>query len=70
MNLINIIMKSNKFNIGDKVCHVTDEYCNRDGVIVDCLYYMRDDSWLYKVSVGFSREESYHNEDELILIEK
>lgn len=56
-------MKKNKFNIGDKVYHITPE--SDQGVVLDCRYSIRENGWSYIVAFGAERESLLYYEDEL-----
>lgn len=56
-------MKKNKFNIGEKVYHITPD--SDQGVVLDCHYSMRENAWSYIVTFGFERESLIYYEDEL-----
>ena len=52
----------NKFNIGDKVYHITPE--SPIGIVLDIRYYFRSDEYEYLISWGHS-DSTYATEDEL-----
>lgn len=52
-----------KFKIGQKVYHVTPD--SDQGVILDCIYYLRSDRWMYMVTFGPDKNPIEYYEDEL-----
>ncbi|WP_019540555.1 hypothetical protein [Proteiniphilum acetatigenes] len=56
-------MRNPKFNIGEKVYHITPD--SDQGVVLDCRYSMREGSWSYIVTFGAEKEALLYYEDEL-----
>lgn len=56
-------MNRPKFNIGDKIYHITPE--SDLGVVLDCRYSMRENAWSYIVTFGAEKESLLYYEDEL-----
>jgi len=56
-------MKKPKYQIGEKVYHITPE--SPAGVVLDCRFSMRDNSWSYIVAFGPEKESLSYYEDEL-----
>ncbi len=52
-----------KFNIGDSVYHATPD-SNR-GIVLDCIYSLRNKEWTYLVAFGGDMESLVYYEEEL-----
>jgi len=59
-------MRRPKYNIGDKVYHVTPD--SEQGIVVNVIYYFKTDEFVYQVAVGWSG--SYYCDEKEISIEK
>lgn len=57
-----ITIKSPKFNIGDRVFHITRD--SIEGVVIDSNYNLRDNCWTYIVTFGAGDDYNMY-EDEL-----
>ena len=57
-----MVVKTPKFQIGDRVYHVTKE--SEQGVVLDATYSLRANNWLYEVSFSPGFECSLY-EDEI-----
>ncbi|MPM33065.1 hypothetical protein SDC9_79632 [bioreactor metagenome] len=56
-------MTNPKFQIGEKVYHITPE--SDQGVVLDCTFSMRKGYWLYLVTFGPEKDSMDYYEDEL-----
>jgi len=56
-------MKKPKFEIGERVYHITPE--SDSGVVLDCKYSLREGAWSYIVTFGPKEESLLYYEDEL-----
>jgi hypothetical protein len=56
-------MKAPKYNIGDKVYHITPE--SESGVILDASYSLLNDRWQYRVTFGIKDNDYWYEESEL-----
>jgi hypothetical protein len=57
-----MVVKTPKFQIGDRIYHVTKE--SEQGVVIDVTYSLRTANWLYIVSFSPGSECSLY-EDEI-----
>lgn len=56
-------MKLNKFNVGDKVYHITPE--SEQGTVLDASYSLLYDQWQYRVTFSIRDNDYYYFEHEL-----
>lgn len=56
-------MKKPKFEIGERVYHITPD--SDPGVVLDCNFSMRENAWSYLVTFGPEKDSLFYYEDEL-----
>lgn len=56
-------MKQPKYNIGDKVYHVTPE--SEQGMVLEAIYSLLHNRWLYRVTFGLRDNDYDYYEHEL-----
>lgn len=56
-------MTKNKFNIGDKVYHITPE--SEQGTVLEATYSLLNDKWQYRVTFGIKDSDYDYYEHEL-----
>ena len=56
-------MKNPKYEIGERVYHITPE--SYPGIILDCRFSVRENAWSYIVTFGPEKESLQYYEDEL-----
>lgn len=58
-------MKQPKYNIGDRVFHITPE--SEQGIVLDAEYSLLHNRWIYIVSFGIRDNSTTYYEHELSL---